>query len=122
MQMSLVMMAGWMQWSSCREEIQDGVLAPVTSRDLKITSEAVADLQICGQGHVDFLSIGSDSVEQEGVVQGAVPHRLKAIESPERKDGHRERYRDSSIFNDTGANVRGSLWEQQCATLFKKKE
>lgn len=41
------------------------------------------DLQICRQGHVDLLSIRSDSVEQEGVVQGAVPHCLEAVESPE---------------------------------------
>lgn len=43
----------------------------------------MTDLQIRRQGHVDLLSIWSDSIEQEGVVQRAVPHRLKAIESPE---------------------------------------
>lgn len=43
----------------------------------------MTDLQICRQGHVDLLSIWSDSVEQEGVVQGAVPHCLETVESPE---------------------------------------
>lgn len=43
----------------------------------------MTDLQIRRQGHVDLLSIWSDSIEQKGVVQRAVPHRLKTIESPE---------------------------------------
>lgn len=47
---------------------------------------AVTDLQISRQGHVDLLSIWSDAVEQEGVVQRAVPHCLKAVESPEGKN------------------------------------
>lgn len=46
----------------------------------------MTDLQVRRQGHVDLLSIRSDSVEQEGVVQRAVPHSLKTIEGPERKE------------------------------------
>lgn len=44
-----------------------------------------ADLQVCRQGHEDLLSVGSDSVEQKGVVQRAVPHSLKSVKGPERK-------------------------------------
>lgn len=40
------------------------------------------DLQVCRQSHVNLLPVRSDSVEQEGVVQRAVPHRLKAVEGP----------------------------------------
>lgn len=47
------------------------------------TVRAVTDLQICRQSHVDLLSIRSDSVEEEGVMQGAVPHCLEAVESPD---------------------------------------
>lgn len=42
----------------------------------------MTDLQIRRQGHVDLLSIRSHSVQEEGVVQGAVPHCLEAVESP----------------------------------------
>lgn len=42
------------------------------------------DLKICRQSHVNLLPIRSDSVQQQGVVQRAVPHSLEAVESPER--------------------------------------
>lgn len=44
----------------------------------------LTDLEICGQSHVNLLAIRSDSVQQQRVVQGAVPHSLEAVESPER--------------------------------------
>lgn len=44
----------------------------------------LTDLQICGQSHVNLLAIRGDSVQQQGVVQGAVPHSFEAVESPER--------------------------------------
>lgn len=47
-----------------------------------------ADLQVGRQGHVDLLPVWSDAVEQERVVQRAVPHGLKAVEGS-REEGYR---------------------------------
>lgn len=44
----------------------------------------LTDLKICRQSHVNLLPIRSDAVQQQGVVQWAVPHSLEAVESPER--------------------------------------
>lgn len=86
MQMSLVMMAGWMQWSSCDRGGTKGAHVKMNF-DLRGKAEARAaagktDLQVRRQSHVNLLPVRSDSVEQEGVVQRAIPHRLEAVEGP----------------------------------------
>ena len=40
------------------------------------------NLQVGGQGHVDLLSVRGDPVEEQRVVQRAVPYRLKPVERP----------------------------------------
>jgi len=41
-------------------------------------------LKIGREGDVNFLSIWSDTVQQKGVVHGAIPCYLKAIKCPEK--------------------------------------
>lgn len=43
------------------------------------------DLQVGRQSHVNLLPVRGDSVQQQRVVQRAVPHGLEAIEGPRRE-------------------------------------
>lgn len=101
MQKSLVMTAGWVQFSICSRvgrEGSRGASVPVkrggenprgrnTSPGLHSScGEKDPCLDVRGKGDVDFLPVRGDAVEQQGVVHGAVPRRLKLVESPaERK-------------------------------------
>lgn len=58
--------------------------AVLQEQRIQIKDKLLTDLKICRQSHVNLLPVRSDSVQQQGVVQRAVPHSLKAVESPER--------------------------------------
>lgn len=42
-------------------------------------------LNVGREGHVDFLSVRGDTIQQEGVMHGAVPGCFKLVEGPRKK-------------------------------------
>lgn len=59
----------------------------------------VSNLQVSRKGHIYLLSIWCHSIEEKGVMQGAIPNCFKPIESPGKK------YSKNSIVKSSSASL-----------------